>query len=171
VIKIMLAVFLFAAPTFAQDAGSAALAAAGCGSREAEFNVKVDKKQHPLPQPEPGKAVVAVVSLGASVCIGGCLTTRVGIDGAWVGANQGHSYLFFSIEPGDHRLCVAFQSSLKGRSETASAVTLTAEAGQVYYARAEPNGGDSLKLKLVDSAEGPLLLKAAAFSTSQPKKP
>ncbi len=45
------------------------------------------------------------------------------------------SYSFFSIPPGDHRICVAYQSRLKGRSETAGAASLTAEAGNVYYLR------------------------------------
>lgn len=52
--KIMLAFFLFARPTFAEDSGAAALAAAGCGAPETEFSVKVDKKSDPLPQPESG---------------------------------------------------------------------------------------------------------------------
>ena len=171
-IKIILAVLLFTAPMFAQDLGEQALAAAGCGPRDVEFKVKADKKHHPLPQPDPGKAAVVVLSQIGGVCIGPCITTRVGIDGAWVGANQGRSYLFSSIEPGDHHVCTAFQSRLKGRSETASALTLTAEAGKVYYFQAYLLHGDGpLTLVAADSAEGPLLVKSSAFSTSQPKKP
>ena len=171
-IKIILAVFLFAAPAFAQDTSTAALAAAGCGANDVEFKVKTDKKQHPLPTPEPGKAAVAVISQFGGVCVGGCVTTRVGIDGTWVGANEGNSYLSFAIDPGDRRVCVAYQSKLKGRSETASALSLTAEAGKVYFFKAGLfHSSSELKLEPVDSAEGPLLVKSAPFATSQLKKP
>ena len=108
IFKPILAVLLFAAPMFAQDPGAVALAVAGCGPSDVEFKVKVDKKHHPLPQPDPGKSAVVVLSQIGGVCIGPCITTRVGIDGAWVGANQGRSYLFSSIEPGDHHVCKRF---------------------------------------------------------------
>jgi hypothetical protein len=167
--KIMLAFFLFALPTFAQDSGAAALAAAGCGAPEIEFNVKVDKKSHPLPQPESGKATVVVVAQLGSACIG-CVIVRAGIDGSWVGALEHTSYAFFSIAPGDHRVCVAIQSRLKGRSETAGAASLTAAAGTVYYLRVL-GANNTLLLKPVDPAEGPLLIKSAGLSTAAPKKP
>ncbi len=167
--KLMLAFFLLALPTFAQDSGAAALAAAGCGAPETEFTVKVDKKSHPLPQPEPGKATVVVVLQFGGACVG-CVIVRSGIDGSWVGAMERTSYSFFSIPPGDHRVCVAQQSRLKGRSETAAAATLTTEAGNVYYLRVLP-ANNALIVKPVDAAEGPLLLKSAGLSTASPKKP
>jgi hypothetical protein len=168
--KILLAVLLFAFPTLAQDSGAAALAAAGCGAAETEFNVKLDKKSHPIPQPEPGKATVVVILQTTAACLG-CVIVRAGIDGSWVGAMERTSYSFFSVSPGDHRVCVARQSRLKGRSETAGAASLTAEAGNVYYLRVFGVNNKNLLLKPVDPAEGPLLLKSAALSTSMPKNP
>lgn len=171
-VKIILAALLFAAPAFAQDSSTAALAAAGCGASDVEFKVKTDKKQHPLPTPTQGKAAVVVISQFGGVCVGGCITTRVGIDAKWVGANESNSYLSFAIAPGDHRVCVAYQSRLKGRSETASAISLTAEAGKVYFFKAGLfHNSSELKLEPVDSAEGPLLAKSAPFATSELKKP
>jgi hypothetical protein len=167
--KIMLAVLLFALPTLAQDSGSVALAAAGCGAPETEFTVRVDKKSHPLPQPEPGKATVVVVLQFGGACLG-CVIVKAGIDGSWVGAMERTSYSFFSIQPGDHRICVAVQSSRKGRSEIAGAASLAAEAGNVYYLRVL-SGNNNFILKPVDPSEGPLLLKSAGLSTSTPKKP
>jgi hypothetical protein len=38
--------------------------------------------------------------------------TEVGMDGAWVGANQGSSYFFFAAAPGEHHLCIHGQSRL-----------------------------------------------------------
>ena len=168
--KILLALLLLALPTFAQDSGAAALAAAGCGAPETEFNVKLDKKSHPLPQPEPGKATVVVILQAGGVCVG-CIIVKAGIDGSWVGAMERTSYSFFSVAPGDHRVCVAQQSRLKGRTETAGAASLTAEAGNVYYLRVFGINNKKLLLKPVDPAEGPLLLKSAALSTATPKNP
>jgi hypothetical protein len=166
---LLLAFFLFALPTFAQDSGAAALAAAGCGAPETEFTVTLDKKSHPIPQPEPGNATLVVVLQFGAACVG-CVIVKAGIDGSWVGAMERTSFSYFSISPGDHRICVAQQSRLKGRSETAAAATLTAEAGNVYYLRVLPANNKFL-LKPVDPAEGPLLIKSAAFSTATPKKP
>lgn len=169
-IKSMLAVLLLASPLMAQqDQAAAAFAAAGCGQNQVQFDVKTDKKQHPLPQPPPGKAMVYVLQQDfAAFCIGGCVTTRVGVDGAWVGANQGKSYLFFAVEPGEHRVCTAWQSSLKGRSQVSAAISLTAEAGKSYYFRTFVFNGN-LKLDQEDSANGPLLILSSALSTSKPK--
>jgi len=167
--KIMLAFILFALPTRARDNGAAALAAAGCGAPETEFTLKVDKKSHPLPQAEPGKATVVVFAQLGSACLG-CAIVKMGIDGSWVGALEHTSYSFFPIPPGDHRVCVALQSSLKRISEMAAAASLTAEAGNVYYLRVLP-GNNKLLLKLVDPAEGPLLIKSAGLSIATPKKP
>jgi hypothetical protein len=168
--KIILAFFLFALPTLAQDSGATALAAAGCGAPETEFTVKLDKKSHPIPQPEPGKATVVVVAQLGGNCVG-CVIVKAAIDGSWVGAMERTSYSYFSIPPGDHRICVAQQSRLKGRSETAGAASLAAEAGNVYYLRVLPANNNKFLLKPVDPAEGPLLIKSAAFSTATPKKP
>src|SRR5260370_37024132 len=93
----------------------------------------------------------------ASFCIGGCITTRVGVDGAWVGANQGKSYLFFIVDPGAHRVRTAWQSSLKGRSHVSAAISLTAQAGRSYYFRTLVFNG-ALNLTQVDSPNGPFLM-------------
>jgi hypothetical protein len=178
-IRIILVVFLFSSPLFAQDDAAAARAAAGCGSYRVNFEVKSDKNRHPAPQPEPGKGLVYVF---ADVPTGNYgdgvlgITTRVGLDGDWVGANSRHSYFFFAVSPGDHRVCTNWQSSVGWRSKVSKAVTLTAEAGQVYYLRtrmlpkSERLNEVIMKLEPLDPAEGQLLIASSALSTSQPKK-
>lgn len=169
-IKLVLASLLLVSPVLAQDNGAAALAAAGCGPRATEFNVKKQGKQHPIPQAGSGEATVAVISqLG--VCVGCRNILRIGIDSDWVGANDGHAYSFSSVQPGDHHVCVAWQSKLKGRSETSAALTVAAKPGNVYYFLATLAYGGRLVLRPVDSAEGPLMIKSASFDTSEPKKP
>ncbi|HLY97922.1 MAG TPA: DUF2846 domain-containing protein [Candidatus Angelobacter sp.] len=172
--RTMLAVVFLTSLVFAkdqaQDATAATFAAAGCGPSEVQFDVRTDKKQHPLPQPEPGKAMVYVYEDdSAAFCGGGC-TARVGVDGAWVGANQGRSYFFFSVTPGDHRVCSAWQSSQKVLSQTGAALALTAEAGKVYYIRATLNNKPGFKLKLIDGLNGPMQILPLAYSTLQPKQ-
>jgi hypothetical protein len=172
---------VFAAPMLAQekpqDQAAAARAAAGCGPSEITFDVKTDKKQHPLAQPEAGKALVYVFEdekRDNNVNYFGSVTTRVGLDGAWVGANHGKSYLFFTVDPGEHNLCANWQSSFGRLSKQGSAAAFTTEAGKVYYfrtrvderAKHEPE----VRLEAIDSAEGQLLISSSAYSTSRAKK-
>lgn len=178
-IRLILVVLFLTSPLFAQDDAAAARAAAGCGSERVNFDVKTDKKRHPAPQPEAGKGLVYVF---ADVPTGNYgdgvlwLTTRVGLDGDWVGANGRNSYFFFGVSPGDHRLCTNWQSSVGWRSKIAKAVTLTAEAGKTYYFRirmlpvTEHQNEVMMKLEALDPAEGQLLIASSALSTSQPKK-
>jgi len=163
---------------FAQDDAAKARMAAGCGPNEMKFDVKTDKKRHPMGELDSGKALVYVfgdedVDNSNSLKIGG-LTTRVGLDGSWVGANNYKSYFFFPVDPGEHRLCTSWQSVLKGRTEKTSAASFTAEAGKVYYFRtrtpANPQPKSLVKLVPVDPAEAQLLIAASAYSTFQLKK-
>ncbi|MCU1243500.1 MAG: hypothetical protein JWO71_4226 [Candidatus Acidoferrum typicum] len=169
----------FATPGFAQDDAVAARAAAGCGPEQVNFEVKADKKRHPAPQPAAGQGLVYVFADVPGNNYGGIavisVTTRVGIDGTGVGANNNHSYFFFAVSPGDHRLSTNWQSSLASRSKVAQAVTLTAEAGKIYYFRTKmafPENRVIMKLEPLDPAEGQLLIASSAFSTPmvQPKK-
>ena len=169
--KTILAVLLFASPVFAQDHPAAAAANGGCGPSEAQFDVKTSQNQHPVGQPESGKALIYVfedMEHGP--------TMRAGLDGAWVGANKGKSYFFFSVDPGDHQLCTNWQSGTfkKTAKRIGSAITLTAEAGKVYYLRTQvyerSEQDRNVKLEPVESAEGQFLISASSFSTFHPKR-
>jgi hypothetical protein len=177
-IKTLSAVFLFAWPimALAQDQAEAARAAAGCGPTEIEFDVKTDKNQHPLAQPEAGKALLFVFENerhDPNKFIIGNATTRVGLDGKWVGANHGDSYFFFPVDPGEHRLCANWQSSLKRFSKLGSAASFTAEAGKVYFFRVEVEERTehpaTVKLEPVDSADGQFQISSRGLSTSHQK--
>ena len=175
--KTILVVLLLASPVFAQTDVAAARAAAGCGPAEVNFDVKTDKRQHPAPKPEQGKALVYVfldVKQQASAINIGSVTTRVGLDGAWIGANHGRSYLFFPVDPGDHRVCAAWQSTWERYSKLASAADLTAEAGKVYYLRVSVDERQehqpAVKMEHIDPAEAQILIANSSLSTSHPKK-
>jgi uncharacterized protein DUF2846 len=163
--KTLLAILLFASPLFAQDQAAAARAAAGCGPNEVKFSVKTDKEQHPTAQPEAGKAIVYVFG-GEAVDLHGLVigkefvTTRWGVDGTWVGAGYRNSYFFFTVAPGDHRLCAGRQAY----SKPSAALSFTAEAGKTYYFRTRTRHSDhnesthETELEPVDPAEAQLLI-------------
>ncbi len=162
---------VFASRLFAQEPAPAASARGGCGPSEAYFDVKTDRKQHPVARPDAEKAIVYVfedIERGP--------TMRVGLDGAWIGANKGKSYFFYSVDPGVHQVCTNWQSgTFKETSKRiGSAMTLKTEAGRVYYLRTqvyERSERDlNVKFEPVEAAEGQFLISASAFSTSHPKR-
>jgi hypothetical protein len=182
--KAALVVVLFAASAFAQDQAAATAAEAACGPKEVKFDAKQDAVQHPTPQPEAGKALVYVIEdLGqCSDCgrVSLSLTdvdnavVKVGMDGSWVGASRGNSYLLISPEPGEHHMCLNWQSSLEERSRAFTMTDFTAEAGKIYYFRARlfpgHSGDYSFDLDPVNTDEGRFLVASSAFSVSHPKK-
>jgi len=166
---------LFNQPAFGQDDAAAARTAAGCGSDQVHFDVKTDKKHHPAPQPETGKALIYVFQevRQGELWIFATITTKVGLDGAWVGANHGDSYFFFAANPGNHRVCAAWQSTSEVYSKLASAADLTIEPGKVYYLRVKVYDREykpQLKMEHVDPAEAQLLIAASSFNASHPRK-
>src|SRR5450755_2944540 len=136
---------------FAQDQ-STPIATAACGPKDAKFDAKLDDTQHTIAQPHSGKALVYFIQdIGAMNCLGACLTTRIGLDGTWVGANQHNSYFSVSVEPGEHHVCASPQSHFVSSttSEKYASIRLalahfTAEAGKAYYFRTRFFGNEAL---------------------------
>ena len=161
-----LLVLLGARPAAAQDEGAIARAAAGCGASRVMFDVTKSDTQHPEGQAEPGKALVYffVDYIGAP-------TMRVGVDGKWVGANNGKSYFYFQVEPGEHNVCTEWQSALfkKSSERIGGAIHLSAEAGKTYYVRLN-FCYQRMHLELSDEAEGHFLVGSSLYSMSKPKK-
>lgn len=168
---LLLLSFLFAVPAFAQDQAAGARTAAGCGSIQTQFDVKLDGTLHVLAQPEAGKAMVYVFQ----AFLGG-LTMRIGLDGSWLGATNDLSYFYFSVPPGDHNLCAEWQSSVykTATQRVGGAKSLRVEAGKTYYLWMTYAGVAAregrIKFKPTDNAEGQFLLSYSALSNSHPKK-
>jgi hypothetical protein len=166
-IVFMLALFL-ASPVFAQDISATNPALSACGPADVKFDVKVDQNQS-VPEPPSDKALVYVIEDTEP----GWITSRIGLDGAWIGANHGNTHFSFSVLPGEHHLCSNWQSSLKSQSSFYSLANFTAEAGKVYYFRtwiAYTRDLARLDLEAVNSDEGRYLVAASALATSHPKK-
>ena len=127
-----LIILLGTLPLLAQDDAATARAAAGCGLSGEMFNVQTTDQKHPAGQPEPGKALVYFF-----VDLVTAPTMRVGVDGNWVGANDGKSYFFFQLDPGEHNICTEWQSTTfkKSSQRVGEAMHLKAEAGKTYYLR------------------------------------
>jgi hypothetical protein len=166
-----LIVMFLAISAFGQQE-SGALAAA-CGPKGTSFTVKLDESQHTLEQPHPGKALVYFVQdIGEVNCLGGCLTTKMGLDGAWVGANQHNSYFSVSVVPGEHHVCANPQSHVGWISRRVALAHFTAEAGKVYYFRTRGSmGADQTLFDLdpVDSDQAMYFISSYPLSVSHAK--
>jgi hypothetical protein len=153
-----------------------------CGNDEVRFNVTKQKGQ-PLPAgPEAGKAQIVFVEsverYDRGDCIGCDAVTRVGVDGSWVGANKGKSYFAYAVEPGEHHLCVDWQSVSGKFRQKVGLDDFTADPGNVYYYKINvtidmnlnPDTGFTIDLEPLNADEGKYLVKLAELATSKPKK-
>jgi hypothetical protein len=167
--KIALVAMLFAPAAFAQ-APSPGVASA-CGPGNVSFKVKLEEAASAPAQPVAGKALVYFIHDAGSSAVIAYPTTKIGIDGEWVGADHGNSYFSTSVDAGEHHVCATLQSSLVDvRSEFAH---FQAEAGKVYYYRTRlvlSRSVEILELDPIDSDEGKYLVAFYQLSVSQPKK-
>jgi hypothetical protein len=153
-----------------------------CGSDKVKFHISEQKDQPAPAAPETGKAEIVFVNTvekqGVGVwrgvaCLGCNNPTRIGVDGAWVGANKGESYFAIPVAPGEHHLCANQQGT-----NNVDMATFTAEPGKVYYyqvkftaKRAEGNTIDkSFELKPLSEDEGKYRVKISKLSTAVPSK-
>lgn len=159
-------VFLLATAAMAQSG----TVPASCGPAGAKFQIKTP----PAPvsvQTEPGMAVVYFIADDEGSFVEP--TTLAGVDGKWVGATHGSSWLYFRVDPGVHHLCALTNS---GGTITEALAHFTAEPGAVYYfeakdliwTRVDQPWFDETLLP-VDSDEGQLLLRTEDFSASHAK--
>jgi hypothetical protein len=175
--KAALVVILFATSALAQRQ-SVLAAEVACGLKEIQFDTQLSAAQPPA-QPDAGKSLVYLVEVFEKVV--GQLsspTLRVGLDGAWVGADKGNSYISFSVDPGEHHLCTRWQSRWKRYSNEVAFTSFTAEPGKIYFFRARIHeiGGSggasnfSLDLEPLNGDEGKYLVASSPLSVSHPKK-
>ncbi|MGB9199074.1 MAG: DUF2846 domain-containing protein [Terriglobales bacterium] len=166
------AILLLSPFAFAQDLG-----APGCGDANTKFAVKSDKsdKDQHAAKPEPGKALIYFLQDDSDFNSHPRPTSRIGIDGAWVGAMQSNSYFFYSVDPGVHHLCASWQTTVgPGSSHKSAAAHFTADANGVYYFVVKDTwwrdgGAPGIYLNPLDSDEGQLLANKFSYSTSRPK--
>ncbi len=164
---------LSASLVFAAHSWAATLPDA-CGDDRVKFDVSAKANQPAPAPPAAGKAQIVFIEnddkeLG---CIALCeVTTRVGMDGAWVGANNGNSYFALTVDPGVHHLCASWQSVLSTLKKNVDVVSFTAEPGKVYYFAAQivDAGGKETPLTItlspLNKDEGQYRVKAWKLAT------
>jgi uncharacterized protein DUF2846 len=170
ILKCTPAIFLIAVPLFAQNQVLAPTAA--CGNFSVSMAVNLDDSQHSVAQPEPGKARIYFFQDTGQAITVAYPTTKIGIDGSWVGANKKDSYFSVDVDPGEHHLCAAIQSAfIRKYVELAR---LNAEAGKVYYYRTRifysQNGPEYFSFSPADSDEGNYLIESVPLATAKAKK-
>ncbi|MGA3213162.1 MAG: hypothetical protein ABSD20_17810 [Terriglobales bacterium] len=165
----LITIFLLTTSGLAQDSAGAP----GCGDPKVKFEVKTAKVRQSA-QPEEGKALLYFIEDDSNFGSSPKPTARMGVDGDWVGATHGSSYLSVSVDPGVHHLCASWQTTVVvGMGHMTSAAHFTAEAGNVYYFVVRDiwvrDGLRDMSLGPLDSDEGQLLVNRFSLSTSHPK--
>jgi hypothetical protein len=148
-----------------------------CGDDKVKFDVTKQKGGLPPSAPESGKAQIFFIEAmdKTALCFGCDVTSRIGIDGAWVGANHGNSYFAVSVSPGEHHLCVDWQSDFGFLKEKVGLTSFTAEPGKDYYYEVQVEvkriSDDyterSLHLAAVSKDEGKWRIKKSQVSISK----
>ena len=137
----------------------------GCGAPAVKFGVTTGREQHPA-QPEAGKALVYFIQDDSDFSKLPRPTTRMAIDGEWVGATHANSYSYFPVDPRVHHLCASWQPT--DLDHGTAALHLAAEAGGIYFFRVK-NRVTSISFVPLDSDEGKFLINQLVASTSRPK--
>jgi hypothetical protein len=115
----------------------------GCGSEAMQFKVKAEKGTA-IPAVDAGKALLVFVQTTEGEGAGSPLS-RFAVDGEWVGAARGKSYIVVPIAPGAHKLCASRQSGAQAERDNVGAAHLDVVAGKTYY----------LEFKIKTSEAGP----------------
>jgi hypothetical protein len=121
-----------------------------CGDDGVKFDVSTQKSAAPPAAPADGKAqIIFIENENMGLGFGRHATVRFGMDGAWVGADNDNSYFVADVAPGEHHLCVSWQSALGMLKKSIDVSSFTAEAGKVYYFAANIN------ITAINGASGP----------------
>lgn len=121
-----------------------------CGNDGVKFEVTALKDAPPPAPPPDGKAqIVFVENENQGLGFGMHATIRYGVDGTWAGANNGNTFFILNVDPGEHHLCVSWQSALKTLKKSIDVASFTAEAGKVYYYAAD------IRITTIRGASGP----------------
>jgi len=145
-----------------------------CGDDKTKFEVKTQKEQSAPAAPEAGKAqLILIESENQMVTPFHDATVRWGMDGAWIGADNGNSYFALAVNPGTHHVCVNWQSAFKNLKKNVDLTSFTAEPGHIYYFQVDVNVESqysvSFAISQINDDKGQYLVKTSALSKSKPE--
>jgi hypothetical protein len=109
---------------------------ASCGNPDARFKVTADAPG-PLPQTASREAQLIFLETvdAQGPFVGTGVIARIGIDGSWIGAAKGNSYLAYSVAPGEHHLCANWPGGDDPEWQRTAVTSVNLEQGKVYYFR------------------------------------
>jgi hypothetical protein len=137
-----------------------------CGKDDVKFEAHPVSALIPTPAPADGKAHIVfiqstVLQGGSSVFGRSNFTTRLGIDGVWVGAAASNTFFEVDVAPGERHLCVSVQGIGSAAERMVAADSFTAEGDKFYYfmySTERLTGGNanyySSKLERINADEG-----------------
>jgi hypothetical protein len=128
VVSFALSVTLFTLPAIAK---ADALPAA-CGADATQYKVSHTNTE-PTLTPPAGQALIVLIQKPTGEEFASDPILRLAVDGTWVGAVKGNSYIAIAVSPGSHNLCVSRQSKYDDEKSNLSTAPLNAQAGSVYY--------------------------------------
>lgn len=147
----------------------------GCGPEKTHYHVTHGAAAKVYPSIPSGQAAIYVIEpYDTPPGTFGTPTVRVGLDGKWVGADQGNTYIELFLSPGEHHLCARWQSRLSYLSRLLGLYNFPVEAGRRYYFQIliEPgmDGAQrpTLTLQPLPSDEGKYLISNSDPSISNP---
>jgi hypothetical protein len=143
-----------------------------CGDNSAKLDVLTQNHPATLPAPNPNSATLVFVQRNIR-CIG-CSISRVGLDGAWIGADKGNSYFSFAAAPGVHHVCAYWDAPLAKLEDKVGLTDFTAQAGQIYYFEIEvalrgPEDAPTMRLKPLSPDMGAFLVSRSKQSVMAAK--
>jgi len=145
---------------------------AACGDLNVDLSVDLDQKAQDPVAPQADKALVYFIQETGLAIDFFYPTTKIGMDGKWIGGNKKDSYFSFPVDPGEHHLCVAIQSSIM--QEGIELSHFKAEAGKLYYFRTRIDWGkDSaqyLSVEPVDSDQAEYMIESLPLAKLHPHK-
>lgn len=141
-----------------------------CGPNDVSFTVSKPKSAPPAASAD--KATLVVVQR-VGLCVG-CSVTRVGLDGAWIGANKGKSFFAVPIEAGEHHICADWGAPLANTEARIGLTDFQADPGKTYYFETEietqdPNGAPRMILKQLSADMGTFLAARSEQIVAVPK--
>jgi hypothetical protein len=168
---VLAALFLSSHLAYGQSSPASSIVTKACGPDEIAFDVQTESSSQPALQPQPGKALVFVISQVWR-------PLRVGMDGSWVGADAAHSYLSFSVDPGEHHFCAEGKLFSASKGKQISLNSFVVESGKTYFLRArmvptwrvDTKARDLFDLELINPDQGQFFLETLPHSVSHPRK-
>ena len=137
----------------------------GCAPGKPNFKIKIHTRQHPTPEPSPGKALIYILGQKMKIASGPLDPTALpaylvkwfslplAVNGHWIGAILGNAYFYFEAEPGLLSFCQYI-------------LYLTVEPGKTYYL----GGHDFPDLVELTEHQGKERIAKCRFVTFKPKR-